>query len=153
MRCIIVLLMIILPATVATASPEEDADAVRKAEVAKALEDPAAVKLGEKQFVRCKSCHMIGEGAQHRVGPVLNGMVGRKAAAAEGYNRYSPSMRKAAADGLVWTVENLDAYLKNPRAVVSAGTMTFPGLPADEPRKAIIAYLASFNADGSRVTP
>ena len=52
----------------------------------------------------------------------------------------------------VWTVENLDAYLKNPRAVVNGGNMPFPGLPVEAQRKAIIAHLATFNEDGSRVS-
>ncbi len=153
MRCFGFVLMMLLPTAVVAAPQEVGSEAVREAEVAKALEDPAAVKLGEKQFLRCKSCHMVGEGAQHRVGPTLNGVVGRKAAAADGYNRFSPGMRKAAADGLVWTVENLDAYLKNPRAVVSGGTMSFAGIPVAQQRKAIIAYLATFKEDGSRVSP
>jgi len=93
---------------------------------------------------------MVGENVQRRAGPPLNGVVGRAAATSEEF-RYSPSMGKAAADGLVWTVETLDAYLAAPRDIVPGTTMGFAGIPKPEERKALIAYLASYAADGSRV--
>jgi cytochrome c len=33
---------------------------------------------GEKIFVQCKACHQIGENAKNAVGPVLNGLFGRR---------------------------------------------------------------------------
>lgn len=33
---------------------------------------------GEKVFIKCKACHQIGEGAKNGVGPLLNGIIGRK---------------------------------------------------------------------------
>lgn len=50
-------------------------------------QDPAA---GEKVFTPCKACHQIGETAKNAVGPVLNGVIGRKVGTVEGYN-YSPA--------------------------------------------------------------
>ena len=41
---------------------------------------------GEKTFAKCKACHQIGETAKNAVGPNLNGVAGRKAGSAEGYN-------------------------------------------------------------------
>lgn len=35
--------------------------------------------LGEKVFGKCKACHAVGEGAKNKVGPELNGIVGRPA--------------------------------------------------------------------------
>ena len=32
---------------------------------------------GEKVFRKCKACHAVGEGAENKVGPQLNGIVGR----------------------------------------------------------------------------
>lgn len=152
MRITIVMLMIIPLASVTSVPSRGEPDTTREAEVAKALEDPDAVATGKKLFVRCMVCHTVGEDAKPKLGPALNGVVGRKAAAVDGFKRYSPGMRKAAADGLVWTVEKLDAYIKQPKEVVPAGTMAFPGIPVADQRKAIIAYLASFNEDGSRVS-
>lgn len=45
-------------------------------------QDPAA---GEKVFTPCKACHQIGETAKNAVGPVLNGVIGRKVGTVEGY--------------------------------------------------------------------
>src|SRR5438067_2455201 len=47
------------------------------------------VAAGEKVFAKCKVCHQVGEGAKNGVGPVLNGIVGRKAGSVEGYS-YTP---------------------------------------------------------------
>ena len=41
---------------------------------------------GEKIFVQCKACHQIGENAKNAIGPVLNGLFGRKAGTIEGYS-------------------------------------------------------------------
>jgi cytochrome c len=41
---------------------------------------------GEKVFSTCKLCHQIGEGAKNAVGPVLNGIIGRKAGSVAGYS-------------------------------------------------------------------
>lgn len=125
-------------------------EAVSEQEVAKALTDMSIIPAGKRSFVKCQACHMVGENVQRRVGPALNGVVGRAAATHDEF-RYSPGMSNAAADGLVWTVENLDGYLKAPREVVPGTTMGFVGIPKAEERAALIAYLASFKKDGSRV--
>ena len=103
--------------------------------------DPAA---GEKVFAKCKSCHQVGVGAKDRVGPHLNGLFGRRAAAHEGFN-YSTSMERAGADGLVWTFETLDAYIENPRALVSKTRMSFRGLKDAEDRANVLAYLRDYS--------
>jgi cytochrome c len=40
---------------------------------------------GEKVFGVCKACHQIGENAKNGVGPLLNGVIGRKAGSVPGY--------------------------------------------------------------------
>jgi len=108
------------------------------------MPDPKLVAAGEKVFQQCKACHQVGENATNRVGPVLNGVVGRVAAQADGF-RYSPAMQKAAEDGLIWDHDTLDAYLESPRAIVERGRMSFQGLRSEEDREAVIAYLRSFD--------
>ena len=49
---------------------------------------------GEKIFVQCKACHQIGENAKNAVGPLLNGLSGRKAGTIEGYS-YSPANKNS----------------------------------------------------------
>lgn len=102
------------------------------------------VALGEQVFKKCKACHMIGPKAKNRLGPILNNIVGRKAASMDGF-KYSKAMLKAAEDGLIWTEENLDAYLVKPREMVPKTRMVFPGLPKGEDRINVIAYLKTFS--------
>jgi len=102
--------------------------------------------LGEKVFLKCKACHQIGEGAKNAVGPVLNGIVGRKAGTYSDYS-YSDANKNS---GLTWDEATLKEYLKNPRAKVPGTKMIFPGLPKDEDVANVIAYLKQFGADGKK---
>jgi len=99
---------------------------------------------GEKVFRKCKACHMVGEGAKNRVGPELNGIVGRPAASIEDF-KYSDAMKAKGQEGLVWTDENLHTYLKKPRDFVPGTKMTFAGLRKDDDRDDVIAYLKTFH--------
>jgi cytochrome c len=101
---------------------------------------------GEKTFVVCRACHQIGPAAKIAVGPVLNGVVGRKAGTFPGYD-YSAANKSS---GIVWTPEELDKYLANPQVVVPHTKMIFPGLKNEQQRKDVIAYLQQFQEDGSK---
>jgi len=92
---------------------------------------------GKKVFRRCQACHTLKEG-QHRLGPSLVGIFGRKAGSVEGFNRYSPAMKDS---GIVWNEENLHKYLENPKDFIPGNRMAFPGLPNKEDRDNVIAYL------------
>jgi cytochrome c len=111
--------------------------------VAALAQDAAA---GEKDFLVCRACHQIGQGAKIAVGPVLNGVVGRKAGSYPGYS-YSDANRDS---GLVWTPEELDTYLTSPQSVVPHTKMIFPGLKDAQKRKDVIAFLEQFGADGQK---
>ena len=110
---------------------------------AAAAQDAAA---GEKVFAKCKICHQVGEAAKNGVGPVLNGVVGRKAGAEEGYN-YSTANKSS---GLTWDDATLKQYLKNPRAMVPGTKMIFPGISSEKDIDDVIAYLKQFGADGKK---
>ena len=97
---------------------------------------------GQRVFNTCRACHTINEGGRAMVGPNLHGVVGRKAASIEGF-RYSGPMREKAEGGLTWTVENLRAYVRDPKAVVPGGTMSFPGLRNEQQMNDLLAYLQS----------
>ncbi|MBC7180144.1 MAG: cytochrome c family protein, partial [Roseovarius sp.] len=132
------------PVAVAVAEPETAAEpeAAPAAEVATI--DPALIAEGEKVFKKCSACHQVGEGATNRVGPVLNGVMGRAAGSVEGF-KYSDALQTMAADGLVWTDETLTAFLANPRGYMKGTKMSFAGLKKDEDLAAISAYLSSFS--------
>ena len=110
------------------------------------------IAAGEKVFAKCKACHVVGENAKNRVGPVLNGIVGRAAGSVEGF-KYSPAMSKAGADGLVWDEASLTGYLHDPKGYLKGNKMAFAGLKKDEDVVNVIAYLASFDADGKPAVP
>jgi cytochrome c len=99
---------------------------------------------GATIFTQCSACHTVGPGAQKSVGPVLNGVIGRRSATSPGY-RYSGPMRNAA---LVWDEPTLARYLRGPEQMVPGSKMVFPGLTSDQDIADVIAYLKQYGADG-----
>ena len=98
---------------------------------------------GEDTFKKkCKACHMVGPDAKNRVGPVLNGIVGAPAGSVEGF-KYSSAMEAKKAEGLVWTEEELDAFLTKPKEYLKGTKMSFPGFKEEDDRENVIAYLKS----------
>ena len=114
---------------------------------APALAEGDATK-GKAAFAKCGICHQVGPGAKTVVGPVLNGFVGRKAASVADYAMYSPGMKKLGADGFVWTDENIDKWIANPKAMLpdSPMALAFQGIPDAGERADIIAYLKTVPA-------
>ncbi len=70
-------------------------------------------KKGERAFGQCKACHSVVAGQSTRTGPNLLGVLGRQASSAE--FDYSDSLVEAGEAGLIWSSENLDAFLTDPR--------------------------------------
>ena len=101
-------------------------------------------EVGKAVFDKCKGCHQVGEGAEHRIGPHLNGIFGRRAASHEGFD-YSDSLERLGNSGLEWHAETLDAYLENPRVLASGTRMSFRGLKDPQERADLIAYLRQFS--------
>lgn len=101
---------------------------------------------GEKSFIVCRACHQIGPGAKNGVGPVLNGVVGRKAGTYPGY-AYSAANKDS---GITWTADELEKYLANPQAVVPHTKMIFPGLKDPQKVKDVIAFLSQYKEDGQK---
>jgi cytochrome c len=114
--------------------------------LASALATTAAAQdviAGEKTFHVCRACHEIGDGAKNEVGPVLNGVVGRKSGSYPGYN-YSDANTNS---GLIWDEATLQEYLKNPRAKVPGTKMLFPGLKRDDDIVNVIAFLKQYGSE------
>jgi cytochrome c len=95
---------------------------------------------GEAVFKVCKACHQVGATAKNGVGPILNGIVGRKASSVEGFN-YSDASKAAAAGGLVWTEDKLLTYLTSPATFMPKTKMAFAGVKDEADRKDLVAYL------------
>ena len=116
--------------------------------------DPEA---GADVFKKCRTCHMIGEGARTLIGPAQNNLIGRQAGTVEGYP-YSPLNKAAGENGLVWNDETLFAYLPDPngflkkfltdkgKADLAVGSTKMPFKLGDEQdRRDVIAYLKKFS--------
>lgn len=93
---------------------------------------------------KCTTCHAFGKAIAKagKVGPSLEaGIVGKPAAKLAGF-AYSPGLTKMSGEGLAWTEDKLDKFLKNPKEFVQ-GTkmMAFPGLANDDERADAIAFL------------
>src|ERR1700678_1276168 len=101
------------------------------------------VSAGEKAFNVCRACHEIGDGAKNLVGPVLNGVVGRKSGSYPGYV-YSDANKNS---GITWDETTLMEYLKNPRAKVPGTKMLFPGLKKENDIVNVIAFLKEHGSD------
>jgi cytochrome c len=114
-----------------------------------ALAAPAAAQEGKAEdgaevFKKCRACHDVGPGARNKVGPYLNGIIGRKAGTIEGF-AYSEANTAAGAGGLVWTEEVMFKYLENPLVFMKGTKMAFAGLKDPQDRKDVIAYLKTFS--------
>lgn len=107
---------------------------------AKAVADAAAsadAAAGQKIFSKCQACHSGEHGGPNKVGPNLAGVVGRPKASHEGFN-YSDAMK---AKGGNWTLEDLAAFVHNPKGFVAGTKMLFPGVADAGDLGNLLAYL------------
>jgi cytochrome c len=103
---------------------------------------------GEKVFAVCKACHQVGDNAKNAVGPVLNGLLGRKSGSVEGYN-YSDANKKS---GITWSEATFSDYIKDPKAKIPGTKMAFAGIKDEQKIKDLIAYLHTFDKAPVKLT-
>lgn len=136
-----------LPLPAVPAAPAGGAAAAGAApagiDAALASADP---KKGEQSFKKCQSCHTINSGGANGIGPNLYGIAGDKVAEGRGGFAFSDDLKKK---GGTWDAAGLDAWLKSPKAVAPGTKMTFAGLPDQQERANVIAYL---NSQGGKLT-
>ena len=105
-----------------------------------------AAQRGKAVFNQCKACHQVGPEAKNGVGPILNGIVGRKAGEGAAYN-YSDANKNS---GLTWDEATFKEYIKNPRAKIPGTKMVFAGIQNETEIDNLIAYLKQFGTDGKK---
>jgi cytochrome c len=101
---------------------------------------------GANVFKQCMACHQVGASARNGIGPVLNGVLGRRAGTYPGYN-YSSANRNS---GLVWDNQTLARYLRAPGELVPGTKMIFFGLKKNQDIADVIAYLKQFDGNGKQ---
>lgn len=136
--------------------PSLDTGAAAGAAPAAVAEEPIAVRLakadparGEKAVGACKACHTFEKGGANKVGPHLFDVYGRPKGSVEGFG-YSAAMKAKASES--WTAENIDHFLKAPKAYMPGTTMAFAGLPKPDTRADVVAYLNTL-ADAPKPLP
>lgn len=93
---------------------------------------------------------MVGTNAFNRTGPQLNDLFGRPAGSVEGF-KYSTDMARAASGGLIWDVENLDAFIENPKSLISRTKMRFKGIKDPVDRQNLMAFLRQYSDNPANI--
>ena len=99
----------------------------------------ADASAGERLWSRCRSCHKLEDGV-NGTGPHLYAVVGREIGVVDGFN-YSEVLETK---GEAWTLENLNAFIENPKGWAPGTRMNFNGLDDIEDRANLIAYIETF---------
>src|SRR5688572_32988878 len=101
---------------------------------------------GEKTFAQCRACHQVGPTAKNAVGPVLNGLFGRKSGSIEGYT-YTAANKDS---GITWDEATFAEYIKDPKAKIPGTKMVYAGLKDEQRTNDLLAYLKQFDAEGKK---
>jgi cytochrome c len=102
------------------------------------------VAAGKTSFNKCLACHAVGEGAKNKVGPVLNGLPGRKSGTVEGYS-YTEANKNS---GITWDEASFKDYIKDPKAKIPGTKMVFAGIKNEQEAGDLWAFLAQYDKDG-----
>jgi cytochrome c len=100
-----------------------------------AVADGDAAK-GEKVYAKCKTCHEL-TAAKNKVGPTLQGVIGRQAGAVEGF-KYSEAMLNS---GVTWDAATIAEYVAKPKEFIAGNKMAFAGLKKEDEIEDLLAYI------------
>jgi len=105
----------------------------------------SAEELAEakKDWMWCGFCHYTAADAPHRIGPNLNGIIGRRVGSKDKYF-YTEVFRDAAKDGKIWTEESLDAFIADPAGTYPGNRMRYAPVTDPAKRERILKYIKAF---------
>ncbi len=83
---------------------------------------------GARVWMKCRACHTIDEGGRSAIGPNLFGIIDRQSGSVEGF-RYSKAMTES---DVVWSEENLKAFVASPRTFMRGTKMGFAGIRSEQ---------------------
>jgi cytochrome c len=101
---------------------------------------------GATTFKVCAACHDVGETAKNKIGPLLNGLEGRKSGTVAGFN-YTEANKNS---GIVWDEAAFLKYIKDPKADIPGTKMIFVGIKDEAQARNLWAYLKQFGPDGKK---
>lgn len=101
----------------------------------------SSASRGERLFQQCYACHSVIAGETGLPGPNLSGVVGKRMAADAMFPDYSPALRRAGADGRVWSEAELHRLLTDPETAIPGTSMGYVGMRDSADRAALIAWL------------
>jgi cytochrome c len=106
---------------------------------AQTADDKALVQRGKRLFLQCAACHESGPSTITKIGPNLHGVFGRPVASLAGFN-YTASLKS---QKFTWDEAHLNQWIQRPTAIAPGTAMAFAGIPDENDRRAIIAFLKS----------
>jgi cytochrome c len=118
------------PAGEAAAAPKPDPIDMSKADA----------KRGEQVAKVCLQCHTFDKGGANKIGPNLFGVLEENIASVPGYT-FSTALD--ADKDKKWDPDELNVWLWKPQEFAHGTKMTFAGLPKEQDRADVIAYLQS----------
>jgi cytochrome c len=104
------------------------------------------VAAGATSFKKCAACHDVGETAKNKVGPVLNGLNGRKSGTVEKYN-YTDANKNS---GITWNEASFKEYIKDPKAKIPGTKMVFAGIKNEKEADDLWSFLTQYGEDGKK---
>ena len=100
----------------------------------------AAQEDGARLFEPCRACHSLDPAAQGMPGPNLSGLIDRKVGSDPAFD-YSPALRKARDEDLIWDAGRLDAFLADPAKMFPALWMSMRGIEDVAERQSLVSFL------------